>query len=195
MGQRCVGYWHDRRGSVKQPPHFCLPSTTNTFRSQGRYTRVLDAHSAVGLPALASNDSTATSPSVVAGSSSSSSPVEESTSNTVEAASSSYPTAASTSPSPSSSAATAQTTKITDLRPRVLSRLTGQHRTCCFYGYKWCCYAQGCLKYTQCGHDLRVHFRQAHPGQAASFNFARLVHRTEQEAKAWAEGEEMDVDE
>jgi hypothetical protein len=25
----------------------------------------------------------------------------------------------------------------------------------------------------------------------ASFNFAKLIHRTEQEAKAWAEGEDM----
>jgi hypothetical protein len=65
---------------------------------------------------------------------------------------------------------------------------------CCFYGYKWCCYVQGCLTYTQCGYDLRVHFRKAHSEQMASFNFARLIHRTEQEAKAWAEGEDMGDD-
>lgn len=177
-------------------PHFYIPSTTNAFRRRGRYTRVLDAHSAVGRPALGDSDPTATSTSsIVAGSSSRSTAVVESTSNSAEAGSSSYPTAASTSSNPPSAAATGQTTKISDLRPRVLPRLTGEHRTCCFYGYKWCCYAQGCLKYAQCGYDLRVHFRKAHRGQAAPFNFARLVHRTEQEAKAWAEGEGMEEDE
>jgi len=171
-----------------------IPFTTDTIRSRGRNTQAVEAHSTVGRIAIGSHDLTATPASNVADPSSSSTPVVESTSSAARTAFSGYPPEVSPSPDPSSSAAKAQTSTISDLKPRVLSRLTGNHRTCCFYGYKWCCYAQGCLKYTQCGHDLRVHFRKAHGGQVASFNFARLIHRTEQEAKAWAEGEEMGDD-
>ena len=97
-------------------------------------------------------------------------------------------------PTAPSTASTHQPTKISDLKPRVLPRLTGEHRKCCFYGYRWCCYAEGCVVHTQCGYDLRVHVKKAHRELAASFDYSRLVHRSNQEARAWAEGNYMDDD-
>jgi hypothetical protein len=48
--------------------------------------------------------------------------------------------------------------------------------------------------HTQCGYDLRVHVKKAHRELAASFDYSRLVHRRDQEARAWAEGTLMDDD-
>ena len=48
--------------------------------------------------------------------------------------------------------------------------------------------------HTQCGYDLRVHVKKAHRELAASFDYSTLVHRSDQEARAWAEGTHMDGD-
>ena len=48
--------------------------------------------------------------------------------------------------------------------------------------------------HTQCGYDLRVHVKKAHRELVASFDYSRLVHRSDQEARAWAEGTHMDDD-
>ena len=158
--------------------------------------RVLKDHSAVEMSVLGNSEPLGASISFnAAGATSSSIETAASTSDAVEATPSSTLAEASVSSHATRGTVTARATQISDLRPRVLSRLSGAHRACCFYGYEWCCHALGCVKYSQCGHDIRAHFRKVHREQAASFDFAKLVHRAEQEAKAWAEGEDMDVDE
>jgi hypothetical protein len=163
--------------------------------------RVLSTNSALGLLALANNNHTEAFNSsdtvdvtAAAAATTSDSTTATGSSNHANLASTSNAVAASTSSNATGATSTTHVTKISDLRPRVLQRLTGDHRACCFHGYRWCCYVEGCLKHTQCGHDLRVHFRKDHHGQAASFDFARLVHRTKQEAEAWVGGEDMDED-
>jgi hypothetical protein len=150
------------------------------------------------LPAaqITASSSTSTTPAAASTTASTTS-IPPSAQSTASTPTSTAPEAASTTVSTATvvASSTPHTTKIGDLRPRVLPRPTGQHRSCCFSGYRWCCYAENCVVHTQCGHDLRVHFKKAHGGQVASFDFARLVHRTEQEAMAWAQGEDMDEDE
>src|SRR5947209_3353185 len=57
----------------------------------------------------------------------------------------SNPTASSTTSTAIARTSISQPTKIGNLRPRVLPRLTGEHRKCCFYGYRWCCYIDSCV--------------------------------------------------
>src|SRR5271163_1148356 len=135
--------------------------------------RILSANSAMGLArpqaitttTTGSGDPTTASPTNDPPTASSSSSVAADTTPA------SNPTAPSTASTATDTTSTRQPTKINDLRPRVLPRLTGEHRKCCFYGYRWCCYAEGCVVHTQCGYDLRVHVKKAHRELVASFDY------------------------
>ena len=74
------------------------------------------------------------------------------------------------------------------LQSAVPRKAKGLHHACCFDGYTWCCYAENCMVHMKCAYDLRSrHFTKTHPEQAAGFDFARLVQRTVDGARAWAE--------
>ena len=76
---------------------------------------------------------------------------------------------------------------IMTLQSAVPRKANGLHRACCFDGYTWCCYAENCMVHMKCAYDLRTrHFATAHPEQAAGFDFAKLVQRTVDGARAWA---------
>jgi hypothetical protein len=65
-------------------------------------------------------------------------------------------------------------------------RLNTHQNYCCFDGYRWCCYAEGCIEHLRCRRDIRVHFRDKCRSQFHTFVYAKMVKRTVEEAEVWS---------
>jgi hypothetical protein len=88
--------------------------------------------------------------------------------------------------------------KVEDDSTRSLDRLTsigadtppprlGTHQNyCCFNGYRWCCYAEGCIEHVRCRRDVRVHFKDKHRSQLRNFVYTKVMKKTPEEAEVWA---------